>query len=172
MKRVLDPSGLTNQDYMNYVISDARKNNPNIKIIVTMNWGDGSLISNIFSMSKYSFEDAAKQFAANLMIYLKHYDLDGFDIDWEAPICKTTTKEQFTLLINAIGAQFKQQTDKHYYLTLSASEVGNLNATAVNNNADFINLQLYSGFTHPDSFKNAEVNPNLFAYGAKFEGKK
>lgn len=172
MKRVPHPSGLTNQDYMNYTISDARKNNPNIKIMVTLDWGDKSLISNIFSTSKYSPEEAVKQFAANLMIYLKHYDLDGFDIDWEAPICKATTQEQFTLLINAIGAQFKQQTDKHYYLTLSASEVGNLNATAVNNNADFINLQLYSGFTHPDSFKNAGVNPNLFAYGAKFEGKK
>lgn len=172
MSRVLHPSGLTNQDYMNYTISDARKNNPNIKIMVTLDWGNKNLISNIFSTSKYSPEDAAKQFAANLMIYLKHYDLDGFDIDWEDPISETTTQEQFTLLINAIGAQFKQQTDKHYYLTLSAAEVGNLDATAVNNNADFINLQLYSGFTHPISFILAGVHPNLFAYGAKFEGRK
>lgn len=163
------PGGLTNQDYMNYVIRDSRKNNPNIKIGVTLNWGDGSLLSNIFSNTKYTPQQNADNFAANLMAYLKSYDLDGFDIDWESPISDQTTQAQFTLLINAIGAQFKQATDKHYYLTLSPAEVGNLDATAVNNNVDFLNLQLYSGFTFPRDFKNAGVNSDLFAYGAKFE---
>ena len=162
-------SGLTNQDYLNYVISDARTNNPNIKIAVTLDWSDGNLISNIFSRSKYSSQEAAQHFAANLMAYLKKHDLDGFDIDWEDPISRTTTKEQFTLLINAVGAEFKQQTNKHYYLTLSPAEVGNLDATAVNNHMDFINLQLYSRFTYADSFENASVDPQTFAYGAKFE---
>jgi GH18 family chitinase len=162
-------SGLTNQDYMNYVISDARRNNPNIKIAVTLDWGNGNLISDIFSTSKYSPQEAAKHFAANLMVYLKEHDLDGFDIDWERPISLTTTREQFTLLINAIGTEFKQQTNKHYYLTLSPAEVGNLDAKVVNTHIDFVNLQLYSGFTHSNMFENVGVNPNLFAYGAKFE---
>jgi hypothetical protein len=30
--------GLTNQDYMNYVIRDARASNPNIKFAITLNW--------------------------------------------------------------------------------------------------------------------------------------
>ena len=162
------PGGLTNQDYMNYVIQDARKNNPNIKIAVTLDWGDGRLLSNIFSNPHYSPQQNAYNFAANLMAYLQHYDLDGFDIDWESPISEQTTQDQFKLLVNAIGTQFKQQTDKHYYLTLSPAEVGNLDATAVNNNMDFLNLQLYGG-ARPDDFKNAGVNQSLFAYGAKFE---
>jgi hypothetical protein len=162
------PGGLTNQDYMNYIIRDARKSNSSIRIAVTLNWGDGNVLSNIFSNSNYSAQQNAENFAANLMAYLKKFDLDGFDIDWESPISDQTTQAQFALLVNAIGAQFKQQ-DKPYYLTLSPAEVGNLDATAVNNNISFVNLQLYSGFTSPDSFKDAGVNPNLFAYGAKFE---
>ncbi len=168
MEDALHPEGLTNQDYMHNVIRDARKNNPDIKIAVTLNWGkSGNQISNIFSNSDYSSQQNADNFAANLMTYLKNYGLDGFDIDWESPISTQTTQEQFRLLVNAIGGQFKQETDKHYYLTLSPAEVGNLDATAVNENMDFVNLQLYSGFTSPDKFKG--VTPELFAYGAKFE---
>jgi GH18 family chitinase len=164
-----DPKGPTNQDYMLWVIRDARKNNPNIKIAVTLLWGDGNVIKNIFSNPKCSPQENADHFAANLMDYLKHYGLDGFDIDWESPLSSVTTKAQFALLVNAIGARFKKQTDKHYYLTLSPAEVGNLDASAVNNNMDFVNLQLYSGFTSPSKFVTAGVHQNLFAYGAKFE---
>ena len=163
------PDGLTNQDYMDYVIRDARKNNPNIKIAGTLLWGNGNELSQIFPNPSDPDQKSANNFAANLMAYLKHYDMDGFDIDWESPISDQTTQTQFKLLIDAIGAQFKQQTDKTYYLTLSPASVGNLDATAVNDNIDFVNLQLYSGFTSPEEFKNAGVNPDLFAYGAKFE---
>ncbi len=163
------PNDLTNQDYMDYIIRDARKNNPHIKIAMTLNWGDGSLLSSIFSNPDYSPQQNAYNFASNMMLYLKHYNLDGFDIDWEYPISDQTTQKQFKILINAIGARFKEQTDKHYYLTLSPAEVGNLDATAVNRNMDFLNLQLYSGFTMPESFKDAGVNPDLFAFGVKFE---
>lgn len=163
------PQGLTNQDYMNYVIRDARKNNPNIKIAVTLNWGDGNLLSNIFPAPNNPDQQSADNFAANLMDYLKSFDLDGFDIDWESPISDQTTQDQFKLLINAIGAQFKQQTDRHYYLTLSPAEVGNLDAESVNNNMDFVTLQLYSGFTTPSEFTQAGIQKSLLAYGAKFE---
>src|SRR6202035_3755586 len=61
------------------------------------------------------------------------------------------------------------QTNKHYYLTLSPAVATHLDATAVNNNMDFLNLQLYSGFTSPSDFVNAGINAKLFAYGAKFE---
>lgn len=160
--------GLTNQDYMDYIIRDARKNNPGIKIAVTLNWGDKNLLSNIFLNSDYSPQQNAANFAANLLVYLKHYDLDGFDIDWEYPISGQTSRNQLGLLLNAIGAQFKQQTNKHYYLTLSPTGVENLDASAVNNNVDFINLQLYEGAT-PDVFINTGFNENILAYGAKFE---
>lgn len=162
------PNGLTNQDYMDYIIRDARKNNPNIKIAVTLNWGDGNLLSNIFPDPNNPDQQSADQFASNLMNYLKHFDLDGFDIDWESPISDQTSQSQFELLIDAIGAQFKQH-DRHYYLSLSPAEVGNLVAKSVNNNMDFVTLQLYSGFTTPSEFTEAGIQKSLLAYGAKFE---
>jgi hypothetical protein len=162
------PGGLTNQDYMDYVIRDSRANNPDIKISMTLLWGDGDTISNIFENSSYTPEENAENFASNLMAYLKHYDLDGFDIDWESPISDDTTQEQFRLLFTAIGTQFLKQ-DKKYYLTLSPAEVGNLDADTVNSFFDFVALQLYSGFTNPSDFTGAGVNGDLLAYGAKFE---
>lgn len=162
-------SGLTNQDYMNYVIRDARADNPDIKIAMTLVWGDADVLSNIFSNSAKSAQQNADNFAANLVAYLKAYDIDGFDIDWESPLSGSISQTQFALLINAIGAQFQKSTDKRLYLTLSPAEVGNLDAAAVNANVDFLNLQLYSGFTTPGEFETVGVNSDLFAYGAKFE---
>jgi hypothetical protein len=163
------PGGLTNQDYMNSIIQDARKVNPGIKIAMTLVWGDGDVIANIFSNTKVTPQQNAEAFAANLVAYLRYYKIDGFDVDWESPLSDVTTTEQFRLLFNAVGAAFKKQRDRHFYLTLSPAEVGNLDATAVNNNVDFVNLQLYSGFTTPGMFTQAGVNASLFAYGAKFE---
>ena len=171
------PGGLTNQDYMQYVVRDARKNNPNIKIAVTLVYGpassdpnsNGRAIANVFSNTKVSPQQNANNFAANMMAYLKKYDLDGFDIDWESALSDVTTQQQFAMVVNAIGAQFRQQTNKHYYLTLSPAVATHLDATAVNKNMDFLNLQLYSGFTSPSDFVNAGINAKLFAYGAKFE---
>jgi len=168
------PDGLTNQDYMNYIIRDARKNNPKIKIAVTLVWGNGSVISNIFSNQNNTPQQNADNFAANLMAYLQYYQLDGFDIDWESPLCDGTTQEQFILLVNAIGAQFQKQTDKHYYLTISPAEINTSDAscmdpTTINNNVDFMNLQLYFSTSIPQELTDAGVNPSLFAYGALFE---
>jgi len=163
------PDGLTNQDYMQLIITDSRKNNPDIKIAMTLLWGNDDTITNIFANPNYTAQQNADNFASNLVAYLKYYDLDGFDIDWEYPISTSTTQEQFQLLFTAIGKQFHAQTEKKYYLTLSPASVDNLDATTVNNYFDFVALQLYSGFTFPIEFIQAGVNKNLLAYGAKFE---
>jgi len=161
------PGGPTNQDYMNYIMRDAKKSNPKIKIAVMLGYINRDWLSQIFPKPETPDAASADKFAANLMSYLKHYGLDGFDIDWEYPIASYTSPEQIRLLIDAIGAQFKRQTDKHYYLTLSPDSKVNLDADAVNRNVDFLNLQLYAPHTSPDDFKG--INPGLFAYGAKFE---
>ncbi len=161
------PNGLTNQNYMDYVIRDARKNNPSIKIAMTLVWGDPNQISNIFSNTKVTPQQNAANFAANLLAYLKKYNLDGFDIDWEPPL-SGTSENQITLLLNAIGTEFRQQTNKHYYLTLSPVTADNLDGGAVNKNVDFLNLQLYGG-TDQGDYIGAGINQDLLAYGAKFE---
>jgi len=173
IKKDPHPPGYTNQEYMDYIIRDARKNNPGIKILVTLEFGNegdpstGNIIERVFSIPGYSPQQNAQNFASNLMRYLEKYDLDGFDIDWEDPLSTVTTKEHFGDFINAIGALFKQQTEKKYYLTISPAVADNMDYTAINNNVDFVNLQLYSGFTYPSDFSG--INGQLLAYGAKFE---
>jgi len=165
------PGGLTNQDYLNYILRDARKVNPNIQILVTLDWSDPTILSNIFSNPHFTSQENANNFANNLVQYLRYYSLNGFDIDWEPPISESISSDQFALLINAIGDLFYQTskvTGQKYYLTLSPSEVGNLNPNAVNHQIDFLNLQLYGGAS-PNDFITAKVNENLLAYGAKFE---
>jgi hypothetical protein len=110
----------------------------------------------------------ADNFATNVVKYLEHYQLDGFDVDWERDVCDVTTKDQFQMVFTAVGTQF-QKASKKYFLTFSPAAVGNLDAPTVDSYFDFVALQLYSGFTHPSDFIKAKINPNLLAYGAKFE---
>ena len=173
IKKDPHPPAYTNQQYMDFVLLNARQNNPALKILVTLEFGDennrgtGDIIERVFSIPGYSPQQNAQNFASNLMRYLENFNLDGFDIDWEYPLSDVTTKEHFGYFINAIGALFKQQATKKYYLTISPAVADNMDFTTINNNVDFLNLQLYSGFTGPDKFSG--INSELLAYGAKFE---
>lgn len=160
--------GSTTQQYLNWMISDARKTNPDIKLLATLGYGNNSL-NGIFSNDHKTPEQNAIDFANNLLTYLAKYDLDGFDIDWESPVNYSITQKQFAILFTAIRKAFNNQNTKQYYLTLSPASVGNLDAPTINNSFDFVTLQLYSGFTFKRDFINAGINKNLLAYGAKFE---
>ncbi|HEY0016354.1 MAG TPA: glycosyl hydrolase family 18 protein [Longimicrobium sp.] len=161
------PDGSTNQQYMDWLIQDARAVNPNIKLQVMLGYG-ATDITQIFAGPESGWQQAATGFANNLVAYLQHYGLDGFDVDWESPLSDNGTPQQFELLFTAIRQAFNA-TGKQYYLTLSPAAVGTLDAGTVNSSFDFVNLQLYSGFTCPGEFLAAGVNQDLLAYGAKFE---
>ena len=174
------PEKLTNEDYLTAVVADARANNRNIKILATLVWGearsgdpasDGMALAQIFPADKTKWKEAADAFAANLIEYLDHYDMDGFDIDWEPSLSTNTKPEQFTLLLNAIGAR-KLKPKKRYYLTLSPSTTENLQPAvvkAINASVDFLNLQLYFSRALGKEFTGLKVDAKLLAYGAKFE---
>lgn len=161
------PDGSTNQEYMEWLIQDARNTNPNIKILVMLGYGADE-ITQIFSSDSSQWQQNATDYANNLVAYLQQYDLDGFDVDWEYPLSSAGTPQQFNILFTAIRAAFKPQS-RYYYLTLSPANVGTLDAPTVNSAFDFVNLQLYSGFTNPQDFIDAGVSQSLLAYGAKFE---
>jgi hypothetical protein len=163
------PGGISNQQYMEWVITAARNANPNIKILIMMGMGADE-ISQIFSNDQSQWPAEAAAFASNMVSYLQANDLDGFDVDWESPLSDMQSTEQFQYFFTAIHAAFQQQTGKTYYLGLSPAAVGpSFDGTTVNDCFDFVNLQLYSGFTSPQEFTNAGVNLPLLAYGAKFE---
>jgi hypothetical protein len=162
-----NPGGIINQQYMDWIIADIRKANPNAKILIMLGYNPGEL-SRIFTKNQSQWQQNATDFANNLLAYLKHYDLDGFDVDWESPITDEITKQQFNMLFTAIRTAFSTQS-RYYYLTLSPAEVGTLDGATINSAFDFVTLQLYSGFTYPSEFIKAGVSKSLLAYGAKFE---
>lgn len=161
------PDGSTNQQYMEWLIQDARRVNPNIKLQVMLGYG-ATEITQIFSGPQSGWQQAADAYAANLVQYLRHYGLDGFDVDWESPLSDHGTPQQFAMLFTAIRKAF-DASGRTYYLTLAPAAVGTLDAPTVNAAFDFVTLQLYSGFTCPEPFLRAGVSQGKLAYGAKFE---
>lgn len=163
----IHPDGSTNQQYMEWLIQDARAINPNIKVLVMLGFGADE-ITQMFSGPETGWPQVASDFAANLVKYLETYGLDGFDVDWEWPLSDAGNSQQFATLFTAIRAAFTA-TGKQYYLTLSPASVGTLDAPTINSSFDFVNLQLYSGFTCPGEYVQAGVDESLLAYGVKFE---
>lgn len=164
---VVHPGGLTTQEYMNHVIADSRSQNSGIKILATLNYNQDTL-SRIFSNDQSQWQTEANKFAANLTSYLVSNKMDGFDVDWEGSFATSISAQQFNILFTAIRASFNTNST-HLYLTLSPASVGNLDSATINSSFDFMNLQLYSGFTSVDEFLNAGCDPQLIGYGAKFE---
>lgn len=156
-----------NQVYMENILRDAPQNNPNLKFGVTLDYGGaGTQISSIFSNPNYTPEQNAANFAQNLLKYMQHYGLTGFDVDWEWNLSTVTTTDQFKTLFKAIGEVFQQQSEQ-YYLSISPATNDHTDVDTINNYIDFVNLQMYYSTGLPSRFKG--VNQNLFGYGVKFE---
>lgn len=153
----------TNQDYMAAVTRDAYANNPNIRVGVTLLYGPFDVISRIFTGP--DDQKNADDFAANLVAYMKEYDLRAFDVDWESDMSEGTSQEQCAMFFSAIGAAFRQETEK-FYLTSCPAWLGNMDQPSVSNNCDFVTLQIYGG-ARPAAFP--QIDPQLFAYGMSTE---
>ena len=157
----------TNQDYMEWIVRDAKKANPKIKICLTLLYGKQHLISQIYPDPQNPDLASADAFAKNVVTYLKHYGLDGFDIDWEWDfLSDDTTQAQFKTTFSAVGPALK---DAGMLLTMGPATTNNLDAQTVNEHFDIIAFQMYSSTSLPGEFVNYGVSPDAFAYGAKFE---
>jgi hypothetical protein len=165
--KAADGSELTNQNYAEWITLDAKKANPAIKVLVTLLWGSPEMISRIYPDPANPDQASAEAFAKNVVTYLKHYNLDGFDIDWEWDyISDDTTPEQFKVTFSAVGKALKAAG---LLLTFSPATDKNMDAETVSNHFDIISFQLYSSTRWPAQFIKDGVKPDNFAYGAMFE---
>lgn len=162
------PDGSTTAQYLQYTISDARAQHPDVLLLGTLNYNTNTL-SQIFSSDQSQWPTEAANFATNAANYLVANQMDGLDIDWEGSYATAITPQQFSILFNAIRSAFDAVTSTYLYLSFSPAEVGNLDVATMNSCFDIVNLQLYSGFTSVGEFVNIGINPELMAYGAKFE---
>jgi hypothetical protein len=162
-----DGSVPTNQDYMEWIVRDAKKANPEIKICLTLLWGKQHMISQIYPNPDNPDPSSAEAFANNAVTYLKHYGLDGFDIDWEWNyISDDTTQAQFKTTFSAVGSAFR---NAGLILTMCPAIRDHLDAETVNENFDIIAFQMYASADLPREFFDNGIKPDAFAYGAKFE---
>lgn len=166
--------GSTTQDYMNWMIQDSRTNNPNIKLLAMLAY-DKPYIANVLNPNATPAQQQqnATNFANNLVTYLVNYGLDGFDVDWESPLDYETPTADFIMFFTSIRTAFdtynSSGTGSQLYLTLSPADTTNMDGPTVNNNIDWLNLQLYSGFTSPSDFTGIGIQQDLLQYGCKFE---
>jgi hypothetical protein len=162
------PGGYTNAQYLQWITRDARATNPNIKLLATLDYGT-NWFAPLFSGPQSGWQSQVNTFASNLLAYLQANNLDGFDIDWEWPLCNDITQQQFAMLFQAIRAAFNTSTGKYFYLTTAPATTVNLDAPTVNQCFDIVTLQLYYSKALRQEFINYNIDVALLAYGAKFE---
>ncbi len=159
--------GLTNQDYLNAVLHDARQVNPGIKFLATMVYSGSNTLAAIFSKTGDP-QTQATQFANNLVSYLQANGMNGLDIDWEGDVADDMTQDQFRILFSTIRQVFDQQPVKYYLSFTPASATDNIDYPTLNSAFDFVSPQFYDGSKLPE-YLDAGISPSIIGYGAQFE---
>ncbi len=165
---------------MEQIVTDAKRINPNIKVLVMLGYNNPDWLSQIFTNNGATPSAQAALFADNVVGYLKQHNLDGFDIDWEPslsggppppPPAPSPYISQIESVLTALRAAFdaeQKQNRKMYYLTISPSTTENLNGPNLNATMDFLTTQNYGGASK-SKFINIHVHADIIAYGSKFE---
>lgn len=165
-----DPSNpnklLSNQDYLNKILVDARAVNPNIKFLATMVYSGNQTLAAIFSSGDPQTQ--ATTFANNLVQYLKENNMNGLDVDWEGVVSDRMTQTQFQILFSTIRTVFDQQSEKYYLTMAPAWAYSTYDIPTLNSAFDFISPQFYDG-TPLSQFLEAGMAPAKIGYGAQFE---
>jgi len=159
--------GLTNQNYLNNVIKDARQVNPDIKFLTTMVYSGDNTLASIFKKGGDAQKEAT-DFANNLVSYLKANGMNGLDVDWENDVSTDMTKSQFQILFSTLRSVFDKQKEKYYLSFTPAWTTLSIDYPTVNSSFDFVSPQFYDG-TPLSEFLNAGISPDLIGYGAQFE---
>lgn len=156
---------LSNQDYLNYVLRDARAVNPNIKFLATMVYGGNQTLTAVFSSGDPQTQATA--FANNLVSYLQTNGMNGIDVDWEGDVAGMTDS-QFQILFTAIRTAFDAQSEK-FYLTMAPAFAPSPNQIiTLNSTFDIVSPQFYDGSQLSD-YLSAGIAPAIIGYGAQFE---
>jgi|GEM_PF-453960 len=159
--------GLSNQDYLNSVLHDARQVNPNIKFLATMVYSGSNTLAGIFTAGGDP-QTEATAFANNLVAYLQNTGMNGLDVDWEGDVSDNMTQAQFKILFTTIRQVFDQQPVKYYLSFTPAWPTDTIDYPTVNSAFDFVSPQFYDG-TPLSSFLHAGISPSVIGYGAQFE---
>ena len=153
-------SYLDNDEANFEVLNSLKQDNPNLKILISVGG---------WSRSKF-FSDAAltpgsrEIFAQSAIDFLKKYNIDGIDLDWEYPglsgdgnVYRAVDKQNFTLMLKILREYLDRQseldgrTSDPYLLTIATgASQSYLDHTEMHNAQqylDFINIMTYDFHT-------------------------
>jgi len=157
------------------VVGALRKENPSLTVLVSVGgwlWSGNFSDVSLTEKSRAHFIDSAIEF-------LKLYDLDGLDIDWEYPGLvgvgnkfRSDDKHNFTLLLQDLRARFDKETKangKSLYLTIAAGSseeyLAHTEMKKVEQYVDTVNLMAYD-YYEPGSGPITGHHAPLFANSA------
>lgn len=138
-------------------VAALRQENPELAVLISVGgwtWSDGFSDAALTEQSRATFIDSA-------MDFLKRYDLDGLDVDWEYPgqagagnRFRSQDKQNFTLLLKDLRARMKAETKKTHrrlYLTIAAGAsddyLAHTEMAKVQRYVDAVNLMTYDYYS-------------------------
>lgn len=140
-----------------------RQLNPETKALIAIGgWNEGSQTFSEVAANR----DKRARFVQNVITFLKEYNFDGFDVDWEYPNQrggKPADKENFVILMK----ELREELDKHGYIlsvAVGAAEISASQSYLISEMSQyphFINLMTYDFHGSWENF--AAINAPLYA---------
>lgn len=153
----------------NWVIKTARGQNPNIKIIISQWWGNGT---NIWGnpLSVLNGAAATAKYTASVAAFLKSYltvsgGVDGYDIDYEDNNAVSGTPAIAAEIRAGLTALTKTTGGRPFYLTVSPATTIYLKGAVPS--LSYVNMQTYAGGSGltPQNFTALGLKANQLLYG-------
>ncbi len=149
----IDGKNLTPKDID--ALNSLKSKKPDLKIIVSVggwSWSGG------FSDAALT-EESRLRFAKSCAVFIKKYNLDGIDLDWEYPnqigagnIYRPEDVHNYTLMLKAVRGQLDSMAEmenkgKHYLLSIATGAdemyVKNTELGEIHKYIDFLNIMTY-----------------------------
>jgi chitinase len=168
--RVVEGSQVDGQNLA--VLTSLRKQNPSLTVLISVGGWLGSADFSDVALTS----ETRKRFVESTVDFLRRYNLDGLDVDWEYPgmpgagnTFRPEDKHNFTLLLQDLRARFDQEekaTGRKLFLTIAAAAFSDYLAHTemeqVERYVDTVNLMAYD-YAMPSARALTSHNAPLYA---------
>jgi hypothetical protein len=152
-----------------WIMHTARSQNPNIKIIVSQWWGNGTGVWGN-PLNTLNTDAAIRKYTESVNTFLQSYLLvsggvDGYDIDYEDNNVVSNIWTITSQIRTELDALRRENGGRPFYLTVSPATITNL-STAVPS-LHYVNMQTYAGGKSltPQQFTLLGLKPQQLLYG-------